>query len=95
MEGGPQVQRSNVLTREMDAVASHVRDLLKTAINPNRFELSSPAGWTQLLEACFMETLTEGMSQESLAKVRTACLRWQHLYRELRFVAATRPVWNT
>lgn len=86
---------SNPTINEMESLANEVRAVLERLPRREKFDLSAPQGWQELLESTVSGRLGAQLPRETLRQVRTTCLRWQQLYAKLRFEALTRPVWNT
>jgi len=89
------VQELSTITREMDALASSAQQTLATLPKPWKEDLSSPAGWRRLHDATFSDLFVERLSPDDIAKLRRSYVAWVHRYSRLRFITATRPVWNT
>lgn len=85
----------NALMREMDALVNGVRAIVADLSRPWKGNLLTPTGWRQLHEATYSESFTIRLPAEAITKLRTSCAAWQRRYTKLRFLTATRPVWNT
>ncbi len=84
-----------MLNHEMESIAGDVRQILESMSRREKFDLSTPDGWRDLLTASNSKPFAEQLSLEHRNKVRRLSLRWLLLYDELRFATDTRPVWNT
>ena len=85
----------NKLMREMDALATGVREIVADLSKPWKADLASPVGWRRLQEDIYSAQFADRLSAESIIKLRRSCTAWTYRYRRLRFITATRPVWNT
>ncbi len=85
----------NATITEMDSVANEVRNILERLPKREKFDLSTPSGWKELLDSSISGRLGEQLPRETLRQLRVLCIRWQRLYGKLQFEALTRPVWNT
>ena len=85
----------NTLMREMDALATSVREILADLSKPWKADLASPVGWRRLEEEICSASFSNRLSAEAITKLKKSCAAWRHRYTRLRFITATRPVWNT
>jgi hypothetical protein len=90
-----EVEMPNTTITEMDSVANDVRGILERLPKREKYDLSSPSGWQELLDSSISGRISEQLPRETLRQLRVLCLRWQRLYSKLQFEALTRPVWNT
>ena len=81
--------------REMDALATGAREIIADLSKPWKGDLSSPTGWRRLQEATYSDSFANRLSAEAITKLRRSCVAWSYRYTQLRFITATRPVWNT
>jgi len=95
---------SGGLAAEVAAIERRMRDLGDQAVPAcealglriPRSTLDSPQGWAEV-QAQIGQRLhaVDGRTRSELDPLQWMAVAWLHGYRQLTFLASTRPVWNT
>lgn len=91
----PGVESASALMRDLKAVTAEAREILNAAPGRVKIDLENPQGWQELHEALLGDRLGTRLPGESVDQLRRLIARWRQYYERLRFVARTRPVWNS
>ncbi|MEE9293956.1 MAG: hypothetical protein V3W34_03185 [Phycisphaerae bacterium] len=91
----PSIETCKTITRKLEAIVTQTEDLLQSLPGRRKFSLQFRRGWLELQAELVSTRLAKHLSRQNLEQLRACCTRWLHLFRQLEFVASTRPVWNT
>lgn len=80
---------------ELKAISNEAREILQALRGRPRFDLSTRQGWLDLQVATCSEEMSKYLSEDLVIRLRCLCVKWQRAYHDLRFLASTRPVWNS
>ena len=80
---------------ELKRIESRVRELLESRDPKRKRKLSGTARWQELEEDLLALRFSGRVDEGVLAEVRQLITRRHYLFSQLRFMAGTRPTWNT
>jgi hypothetical protein len=80
---------------ELKRVEVEVRELLEGLDGRRKRKLTGTRRWRELEEDILSWHYSGRFDEETLARLRRLIARRHYLFRRLRFLAGTRPVWNT
>jgi hypothetical protein len=86
---------SQKIVVELKRIESEVRRLLEPWDSKRKRKLSGTRRWRELEEDIISWRFTSRISEPTLQRLQELVTRRHHLFRQLRFVAGTRPTWNT
>ena len=91
----PSIESCNALLRDLESIVAETREFIERAHVRRKYDLHNPGDWLSLQEDLHTDRFANSLDAQSIARLQSCCVRWLHRYRRLRFIAATRPVWNT
>ena len=91
--GGETAVRDIVV--ELKRVETDVRQLLADYDPRRKRKLAGTRRWLELQEDILAMRYAGRMSEEWLDRLQELCVRRRHLFSRLKFLAGTRPTWNT
>ncbi len=80
---------------ELKRVETDVRQLLADYDPRRKRKLAGTRRWLELQEDILAMRYAGRMAEESLDRLQELCVQRQHLFSRLKFLAGTRPTWNT
>lgn len=80
---------------ELKRIEGEVRDLLADRDPKRKRKLAGTRRWLELEEDLIAWRYSDRFDVETLRRLNELVARRHHLFRRLRFLAATRPTWNT
>ena len=80
---------------ELRRIESEVRALLEERDPKRKRKLSGTSRWQELEEDIVSWRFSGRFNEEALRRVQELIARRHHLFNRLRFLASTRPTWNT
>lgn len=80
---------------ELKRIEGEVRDLLADRDPRRKRKLAGTRRWLELEEDLIAWRYSDRFDVETLRRLNELVARRHHLFRRLRFLAATRPTWNT
>ena len=80
---------------ELKRIESEVRELLGERDSRRKRKLSGSRRWRELEEDILGWRFTGRFNEAALARLHRLIVRRDYLFRRLRYLAGTRPTWNT
>lgn len=80
---------------ELKRIESEVRELLGERDARRKRKLSGSRRWRELEEDILAWRFTGRFNEAALARLHRLIVRRDYLFRRLRYLAGTRPIWNT
>lgn len=92
---GNPAARAHDIAGELTRVESEVRGILEAVDDKHKRKLGGTSRWHELEDDIIAWRYSGRIAEADLARLRQLVARRHHLFRQLSFLAGTRPTWNS